>query len=71
MRSPAGTSRQWAWLRSIRKTLNPIVLNCGKIAGGTAINVIPEVVEMLGTLRSTRMRWRSGLQCTPWWRTGF
>jgi amidohydrolase len=32
---------------------DPIVLTCGKIAGGTASNVIPEVVEMLGTLRTT------------------
>ena len=32
---------------------NPVVLTCGKIAGGTASNVIPEKVEMLGTLRST------------------
>jgi hippurate hydrolase len=32
---------------------DPIVLTCGKIAGGTASNVIPEVVEMVGTLRTT------------------
>jgi hippurate hydrolase len=32
---------------------DPVVLTCGKIAGGTAGNVIPEVVEMLGTLRTT------------------
>jgi len=32
---------------------DPIVLTCGKIAGGTASNVIPETVEMLGTLRTT------------------
>ena len=32
---------------------DPIVLTCGKIAGGTASNVIPERVEMLGTLRTT------------------
>jgi hippurate hydrolase len=32
---------------------DPVVLTCGKIAGGTASNVIPEVVEMLGTLRTT------------------
>jgi hippurate hydrolase len=32
---------------------DPIVLTCGKIAGGTASNVIPELVEMVGTLRTT------------------
>jgi amidohydrolase len=32
---------------------DPIVLTCGKIAAGTASNVIPETVEMLGTLRTT------------------
>jgi amidohydrolase len=32
---------------------DPIVLTCGKIAAGTASNIIPEVVEMLGTLRTT------------------
>jgi hippurate hydrolase len=32
---------------------DPIVLTCGKIAAGTASNVIPESVEMLGTLRTT------------------
>jgi hippurate hydrolase len=32
---------------------DPIVLTCGKIVAGTASNVIPEVVEMLGTLRTT------------------
>lgn len=32
---------------------DPIVLTCGKIAGGTASNIIPETVEMLGTLRTT------------------
>jgi amidohydrolase len=32
---------------------DPIVLTCGKIAGGTASNIIPEIVEMLGTLRTT------------------
>ena len=31
---------------------DPIVLTCGKIAGGTTSNVIPEKVEMLGTLRT-------------------
>src|SRR5579864_7218940 len=32
---------------------DPIVLTCGKITAGTASNIIPEVVEMLGTLRTT------------------
>jgi len=32
---------------------DPIVLTCGRIAGGTTSNVIPETVEMLGTLRTT------------------
>jgi hippurate hydrolase len=32
---------------------DPVVLTCGKIAGGTTSNVIPETVEMLGTLRTT------------------
>src|SRR5947207_4681137 len=31
---------------------DPIVLTLGKIAGGTASNIIPETVEMLGTLRT-------------------
>ncbi|HTW54727.1 MAG TPA: M20 family metallopeptidase [Stellaceae bacterium] len=32
---------------------DPAVLTVGKIAGGTASNVIPETVDMLGTLRTT------------------
>lgn len=32
---------------------DPIVLTLGKISGGTASNIIPEVVDMLGTLRTT------------------
>ena len=32
---------------------DPIVLTLGRIAGGTASNIIPEVVDMLGTLRTT------------------
>jgi metal-dependent amidase/aminoacylase/carboxypeptidase family protein len=32
---------------------DPIVLTCGKIAGGMASNIIPETVEMLGTMRAT------------------
>jgi amidohydrolase len=31
---------------------DPIVLTLGKITGGTASNIIPETVEMLGTLRT-------------------
>jgi hippurate hydrolase len=31
---------------------DPIVLTLGKIAGGTASNIIPESVDMLGTLRT-------------------
>jgi amidohydrolase len=31
---------------------DPIVLTLGRIAGGTASNIIPETVEMLGTLRT-------------------
>jgi amidohydrolase len=41
---------------------DPIVLTCGKIAGGTASNVIPEVVEMLGTLRTTSEAARDNAQ---------
>ena len=32
---------------------DPVVLTRGKIAGGTASNIIPETVDMLGTLRTT------------------
>ena len=32
---------------------DPVVLTLGKISGGTASNIIPEIVEMLGTLRTT------------------
>lgn len=31
---------------------DPVVVTCGKIAGGSASNVIPETVELLGTLRA-------------------
>jgi amidohydrolase len=31
---------------------DPIVLTCGKVAAGTTNNVIPEVAEMVGTLRA-------------------
>lgn len=32
---------------------DPVVLTCGKITAGTAGNIIPESVEMVGTLRAT------------------
>jgi amidohydrolase len=32
---------------------DPVVLTLGRISGGTASNIIPETVEMLGTLRTT------------------
>ena len=32
---------------------DPFVLTCGKITAGTASNIIPETVEMTGTLRTT------------------
>jgi hippurate hydrolase len=32
---------------------DPIVLTLGRISGGTASNIIPETVDMLGTLRTT------------------
>src|SRR5262249_54551433 len=32
---------------------DPVVLTCAKVAAGTTNNVIPETVEMLGTLRAT------------------
>jgi len=32
---------------------DPVVLTLGKISGGTASNIIPEAVDMLGTLRTT------------------
>ena len=32
---------------------DPVVLTLGRIAGGTASNIIPESVDMLGTLRTT------------------
>jgi amidohydrolase len=32
---------------------DPVVLTCAKITAGTANNVIPETVEMVGTLRAT------------------
>jgi metal-dependent amidase/aminoacylase/carboxypeptidase family protein len=32
---------------------HPVVLTCGKVTAGTANNLIPESVEMVGTLRAT------------------
>jgi hippurate hydrolase len=31
---------------------DPVVLTCGRVMGGTAKNIIPETVDMLGTLRT-------------------
>src|SRR5215470_125371 len=45
---------------------DPVVLTCTKITAGTTNNVIPETVEMIGTLRATsteaRERAHAGLQ---------
>jgi amidohydrolase len=45
---------------------DPVVLTCAKIAAGTTDNVIPETVEMVGTLRATseaaREKARQGLK---------
>ncbi|MBX9448846.1 MAG: amidohydrolase [Taibaiella sp.] len=38
--------------------LNPSVLSFGKIEGGTATNVIPDQVNILGTFRTFNERWR-------------
>jgi amidohydrolase len=38
--------------------LSPSVLTFGKIAGGSATNIIPERVEILGTLRTFDETWR-------------
>lgn len=38
--------------------LMPCVLTFGKIAGGFATNVIPDKVEILGTLRTMNEKWR-------------
>jgi amidohydrolase len=38
--------------------LNPTVLTFGKIAGGHTTNVIPETVELMGTLRAFDETWR-------------
>jgi hippurate hydrolase len=37
----------------------PCVLTFGKIAGGFATNVIPDKVEILGTLRTMNEKWRN------------
>lgn len=45
---------------------DPIVLTIGKISGGTTYNVIPEAVDLLGTLRSvspaSRKRAKEGIE---------
>jgi hippurate hydrolase len=38
--------------------LSPTVLTFGKIAGGTATNIIPDSVEIIGTLRTFDEQWR-------------
>lgn len=38
--------------------LSPTVLTFGKIAGGSATNIIPEKVELMGTLRAFDETWR-------------
>lgn len=38
--------------------LSPSVLTFGKIAGGFAVNVIPDKVELLGTFRAMNEEWR-------------
>jgi amidohydrolase len=45
----------------IARTLNPLesgVLSITRIQGGAATNVIPDTVEMAGTLRSMNLEWR-------------
>jgi amidohydrolase len=37
----------------------PSVLTFGKIAGGSATNVIPEKVELMGTFRTMNEKWRA------------
>lgn len=41
------------WLPRSADCRNPAVFSIGKLAGGHACNVIPEQVEILGTLRTT------------------
>jgi amidohydrolase len=41
---------------------DPVVLTCGKVTAGTANNVIPETVEMTGTLRATSETARENAQ---------
>ena len=43
--------------------LIPSVLSFGKIAGGNATNVIPDKVEILGTLRTMDETWRHEAHC--------
>ena len=38
--------------------MDPTVLSIGRISGGTAFNVIPQDVELLGTLRAYNEKWR-------------
>lgn len=38
--------------------LSPSVLTFGKISGGSAVNVIPDKVEILGTFRAMDEKWR-------------
>lgn len=38
--------------------LSPTVLTFGKIAGGTATNIVPDRVELMGTLRTFDEQWR-------------
>ena len=41
---------------------DPVVLTCAKMTAGTASNVIPETVEMVGTLRAISERARGEVQ---------
>lgn len=41
---------------------DPVVLTCGQITAGTANNIIPETVEMVGTLRATSEAAREAAQ---------
>ncbi len=41
---------------------DPVVLTCAKVSGGTTHNVIPESVEMVGTLRATSEEARARAQ---------
>jgi len=53
---PVGCEIVQALLSMVTRRIDafdPVVLTCGQIIAGTANNVIPESVEMIGTLRST------------------